>query len=258
MIGMNKVNESRGKRVIIIEDEILSQAKLEAMLKKIDPSVEVIARLASVKDAVQYLSESPVADVAFVDIQLSDDHSFEIFKNVSVQFPLIFTTAYDQYLLQSFEYNSIDYLLKPLTEEKLRRSLDKLKSLESHFMQGRLEKLLQDGRRVPGRLVARKGTEFVSMPFSEIAYFYTEHKIVFLKDNHGRQFIMDKTLSELEQELDAMVFFRLNRKFLANVGAIEKFKPENGKIRIHLRPDLTQDVYVSKETAPDFRRWIGR
>ena len=106
-------------KVIIIEDEVLAQEKLEAMLKCIDPSIEVIAKLGSVKESKHYLAQSPPADLAFVDIQLSDDHSFEIFRSFPLQFPVIFTTAYDQYLLESFEHNAIDYLLKPVTEEKL-------------------------------------------------------------------------------------------------------------------------------------------
>jgi len=258
MSDMTTTTTSTGTRVIIIEDELLAQAKLEAMLNKIDPSIEVIAKLASVKEATYFLSTGVAADLAFVDIQLSDDHSFEIFRSVPVQFPLVFTTAYDQYLLQSFEHNAIDYLLKPITEDKLRRSLAKMKSLESHFLKGNLEKLLQEDRRAHGRIVAKKGTEFVSMLFQDIAYFYTEHKIVFLKDKHGRQYIMDKNLSELEQELDPTVFFRLNRKFLVNIEAIEKYKSDNGKIRVCLIPSITESVHVSKETAPGFRRWIGR
>jgi DNA-binding LytR/AlgR family response regulator len=190
-------------------------------------------------------------------IQLSDDHSFEIFRHNPADFPVIFTTAYDKYLLESFEHNAIDYLLKPVSEEKLRRSLTKLKKLESHFLQGRIMNLLDEKPKVRDRIVAKKGTEFVALAWHEVAYFFTEHKVVFLKDVHGRQYILDKTLSELEGEVDGKVFFRLNRKFLTNVEAIEKFRSENGKIRVCLRPAVYEEVFVSKETAPDFRRWIG-
>ena len=245
-------------KVIIIEDELLAQARLEAMLKAIEPSIEVVAKLGSVKESKEYLSRHGAPDVAFVDIQLSDDHSFEIFRHNPADFPVIFTTAYDKYLLESFEHNAIDYLLKPVSEEKLRRSLTKLKKLESHFLlQGRIMNLLDEKPKVTDRIVAKKGTEFVAIAWNEVAYFFTEHKVVFLKDVHGRQYILDKTLSELEGELDGKVFFRLNRKFLINVGAIEKFRSENGKIRVYLRPAVSDEVFVSKETAPDFRRWIG-
>lgn len=244
-------------KVIIIEDEVLAQAKLEAMLKSLDPTIEVVARLDSVKESKTYLAQSPPPDVAFVDIQLSDDHSFEIFRNFQIQFPVIFTTAYDKYLLESFEHNAIDYLLKPITEDKLKRSLLKLKKLELHFLQGNLLKLLQGEGRAKGRIVAKKGTEFIALQWNEIAYFYTEHKVVFVKDTQGRQYILDKNLSELESELEEKVFFRLNRKFLTHVNAIEKFRSDGGKIRVYLKPPIQEEIYVSKETAPEFRRWIG-
>lgn len=244
-------------KVIIIEDELLAQARLEAMLKTIEPSIEVTAKLGSVKESREYLSRHGAPDLAFVDIQLSDDHSFEIFRHSLADFPVIFTTAYDKYLLESFEHNAIDYLLKPVSEEKLRRSLTKLKKLESHFLQGRLINLLDQKPKVRDRIVAKKGTEFVALAWKEVAYFFTEHKVVFLKDIRGRQYILDKTLTELEEELDGKIFFRLNRKFLTHVEAIEKFRSENGKIRVYLKPAVNEEVFISKETAPDFRRWIG-
>src|SRR5690242_10915261 len=122
--------------VVIIEDELPARAKLEEMLKQLWPETNVMAKLGSVKESLQWLSQNPTPDLAFVDIQLSDDHSFEIFRKHPVPCPVIFTTAFDKYLLESFEFNSIDYLLKPITEEKLKRSLDKVRKLERHFLQG--------------------------------------------------------------------------------------------------------------------------
>ena len=244
-------------KVIIIEDELLAQAKLEAMLLSLDGSIQVMARLSSVKDTLAWLSQNTPPDVAFVDIQLSDDHSFEIFRKFSVQFPVIFTTAFDKYLLESFEFNSIDYLLKPITEEKLKRSLTKLKKLEQHFVQGNIMKLIQGAPAQRDRIVVKKGTEFIALTMDEIAFFFTEHRIVFVRDFAGHQFIVDKNLGELETDLDRKKFFRINRKFLTHINAIEKFKPDNGKIRIFLKPEMKEEVHVSKETAPDFRKWIG-
>jgi DNA-binding LytR/AlgR family response regulator len=246
-------------KILIIEDELLAQAKLEAMLLKLDPSMEILARLGSVKDSITWLSQHAPPDVAFVDIQLSDDHSFEIFRKIPIQFPVIFTTAYDKYLLDSFEFNAIDYLLKPITEEKLKRSLSKLKTLEQVFLQSNLLKLISGGTasKMHERIVVKKGTEFIALDIHDIAYFFTEHRIVFVKGFDGRQFIADKTLTDIENGLDKNQFFRINRKFIANLKAIEKFKPDNGKVRIYLKPELKEDVHVSKETAPDFRKWIG-
>lgn len=245
-------------KVIIIEDELLAQNKLEAMLKSIDPTLEILARLSSVKESVQWLSQHAPPDLAFVDIQLSDDHSFEIFRSHPIQFPVIFTTAYDKYVLESFEFNSIDYLLKPITEEKLKRSLEKVNKLEQHFLHGNIMKLIQSPEPVSkNRIVARKGTEFIALDVNDVAYFYTEHKIVFAREFSGRQLLIDKNLAELEETLDKKNFFRINRKFIAQLKSIDRFKPDNGKIKIFLKPEMKEEVHVSKETAPEFRVWIG-
>jgi len=246
-------------KVVIIEDELPARAKLESMLVAINPAIKVVAKLGSVMESLQWLAANDEPDLAFVDIQLSDDHSFEIFRKHPVRFPVIFTTAYDKYLLESFEFNSIDYLLKPITEEKLRRSLEKVKKLEQHFVQGNILRLIdQSKQKGRNRIVARKGTEFIALGTDDIAYFFTEHKIVFVRDFSGRQMIVDQNLGELEAELDPEVFFRLNRKFIVHSKAIERFKPDNGKILVFLKPDVKEDVHVSKETAPEFRRWIGK
>jgi DNA-binding LytR/AlgR family response regulator len=224
----------------------------------LDSTIQIAAKLSSVKDTLDWLSRNTAPDVAFVDIQLSDDHSFEIFRKHPVQFPVVFTTAFDKYLLESFEFNSIDYLLKPITEEKLSRSLTKLKNLEHHFIQGNILKLIQQAHQPQKeRIVVRKGTEFIALTLDEVAFFFTEHRIAFAKDFSGHQFIVDKNLGELEADLDKNKFFRINRKFICHINAIEKFKPDNGKIRVFLKPEMKEEIHVSKETAPDFRKWIG-
>jgi DNA-binding LytR/AlgR family response regulator len=245
--------------VLIIEDELLAQQKLEAMLMQLSSGIKVLAKLGSVKETLLWLKQNEKPDLAFVDIQLSDDHSFEIFKITSIQFPVIFTTAFDKYLLESFEFNTVDYLLKPITAEKLRRALDKVRLLENHFLQSNILKLIQQESKPLGlnRIIAKKGTEFIALNTADIAYFFTEHKVVFVRDFDGRQFIVDMNLAELEEQLDKQKFFRINRKYLSNVKAIEKFKPDNGKILIHLIPEMKEAIHVSKEHAPAFREWIS-
>jgi DNA-binding LytR/AlgR family response regulator len=247
--------------VLIIEDEMPARARLIQMLKVVDESISIAGELGSVKESVKWLKLNPSPDIAFVDIQLSDDHSFEIFRQFPVKFPVVFTTAFDKYLLESFEYNSIDYLLKPITQEKLSRSMLKVKNLQQHFLQGKIDQFIQTGgtdKNKGQRVIAKKGTEFIVLEAEEIAYFYTEHKIVFVKDASGRKLIVDHTLAELEDMLDPKKFFRINRKYLAHLSAIGKFKPDNGKILVHLNPDMKEEIHVSKETAPEFRQWIGK
>ena len=244
--------------VLIIEDELPARAKLIDMLNALDPSIHVVAQLGSVKETVEWLRQNGEPHLALVDIQLSDDHSFEIFRKHPVKFPVIFTTAFDKYIMESFEFNSIDYLLKPITEERLKRSLEKVKKLEQHFFLGNLQKIIQQQSSPSnGRIVARKGTEFVALNPAEVAYFFSEHKIVFVRDFSGRQMIVDKTLAELENQMSPDSFFRVNRKFLVSQKAIEKFKPDSGKIEVFLTPPMKEEVHVSKETAPEFRKWIA-
>lgn len=243
--------------VIIIEDEPLAQAKLVAMLRTIDPSIKVAAVLGSVKESLAWLRTNVAPDLAFVDIQLSDDHSFEILRNHTIEFPVVFTTAYDKYLLESFEFNSIDYLLKPITEDKLRRSLTKVRGFQKHFLQSAIHQLVNQGKpQQKKRILAKKGAEFMAFEQDDIAYFYSDQKVVFLRDAAGNRLIVDKNLAELESLLDPAAFFRINRKIIAHRKAIDRFKSDNGKVRIYLLPDLRDEVFVSKEGAPAFRKWI--
>jgi DNA-binding LytR/AlgR family response regulator len=245
-------------KAIVIEDEPLAQAKLVSMLRSVDASIDVVATLGSVKDSIWWLQHHESPDIAFVDIQLSDNHSFEIFRQLQVNFPVIFTTAFDKYLLESFEFNSIDYVLKPVTEEKLLRSLEKVKTLKKHFLQSAIHDFVSQTK-APARkrIVGKKGADFVALDLEEVAYLYSEQKMVFVRDFSGNQFILDKNLAEWESLLDRNDFFRLNRKFIAHRKSIERFKADNGKIRVYLKPVVKEEVHVSKETAPEFRDWIG-
>ena len=210
---------------------------------------------------MRWLEQHTHPDLALLDVQLSDNLSFEIFKNVQINFPVIFITAYDDYILQSFEHNSIDYLLKPVREERLRKALNKIKQLEWHFIQNKINQLFgnpqQPSSPYKSRFVVKRGIDYVSVNIERIAYFFSEHKISFLKDVDGHKYIVDKPLAVIEEELDPTLFFRLNRKFITNVNAVEKFKSEEGKIRVDLNPSASEDIYVSKENAPNFRRWIS-
>src|SRR5690606_37179865 len=141
-------------------------------------------------------------------------------------------------VIESFEFNSIDYLLKPITKDNLGRTLDKVRRFEQHFTQENISRLVHHSPKESTltRIVGKKGTDYVALQVDEVAYFFTEHKIVFVKDFEGRQFMVDQNLTELEQQLDNRRFFRINRKYIGNIRAIEKFRPDNGKTRICLVP----------------------
>ena len=245
-------------KVLIIEDELPAREKLKSMLVAIDSSIDVVATTGSVKDTVEWLDNHENPDLAFVDIQLSDSHSFDIFKQRQIKFPVVFTTAYDKYVLASFDYNSIDYLLKPITDKKLRKTLAKIKVLENNFSNNNIAKAWsQINQTVYQRILCKKVNDFIPLEINNIAYFFTEHRIVFAIDKQGQRLMVDKTLTALSDQMPADIFFRINRKYLCSYQAIEKFKSEKGKIRVVLNPNSREAVYVSKENAPLFRKWVS-
>ena len=241
-------------KVLIAEDEITATKKLEALLKRVKPGIEILAKLESVKETVSWIRQNQKPNVAFFDIQLADDISFEIFKQCDVTFPVIFVTAYDNYLLQAFEQNTIHYLLKPITEEKVREGLEKLDRVAEHFGSFNKPENTKDSK---DKLLVRKGMNFVPLDTNKISYIFSEHKISFAKDNQGVIYLIDQSLTDLEKMLDPKRFFRANRQYLVNLQAIDKYKSiEQSKIKLDLKPSAKEDVIIGKENAGLFRKWI--
>lgn len=240
--------------IIIVEDEVTATRKLETLLKRIKPEIEVLARLESVKETVSWIKQNKPPNLAFFDIQLADDVSFEIFKQVEVTFPVIFVTAYDNYLLQAFEQNTIHYLLKPITEDKVRVGLEKLDRVAELFGSFNIPENTDNTK---DRLLVRKGVNFIPIDTNRISYIFSEHKISFAKDNEGTIYMLDQSLSELEKMLDPKRFFRANRQYLVNLQSIKKFRSiEQSKIKLDLNPPTKEDVIIGKENAGMFRKWI--
>ena len=247
-------------RALIVEDENPSAERLANMLNGIDSSINIIAKTGSVKDSVKWLKENKQPDLIFLDIQLSDGVSLDIFKRQNITCPVIFTTAYDEYILEAFDHNGIDYLLKPIKKEKLKAALDKYHSLKKHFTDDFFNRFdnFSNGKSRE-RLTVKDGTNFMSIKTEEVAYFFTEYKLVFLVAFSGKKYLVEKNLTELEDELNSEIFFRVNRKYLVNVNAIDKFKPFfKGKLLIDLKPKTNDEVTVSQERAAEFKEWIGK
>ncbi|MEM9390597.1 MAG: response regulator transcription factor [Bacteroidota bacterium] len=242
-------------KVFIVEDEPTARQRLFGMLVKTNPEIELVGEAESVLEAVKWIANSPPPDLAFFDIQLADDFSFQIFEIVEVNFPVIFTTAYDKYVLEALEHNSVDYMLKPITEERLSKALSKVKKLESHFIFRNLKTNLHT-KEPKRRFLVKKGIDYVSVEAENVAYFFTEHKLSFLRDTSGTTYMIDSNITDLLTQVDTKKFFRVNRKYLVHINAIERFKSDNGKIELHLKPITKEKVTVSKENAPNFRNWI--
>ena len=246
-------------KVAIIEDEVPARQQLISLLRKLRNDIDVVNESTSVKEAVAFLQETPVVDLLFMDIQLNDGLSFEIFKKVTVSCPVIFTTAFDQYMLDAFRQNGIDYLLK---KADLQQAFAKLEKLKSHFSSDIVDALRsvqeeQNGFRK--RLVAKKGVSFKSVPVEEIQYFFSEHKVSFLVNREGEKLILDKPLADIEADLDPATFFRINRKYIAAISAIESYRSfEKGKLSVQLIPAPREEIVVSQEKASVFKGWMEK
>ena len=248
---------------IIIEDEKPAMEALVRTLSQVTTPVNITARLSSLKESLAYLSKQPDADIIFSDVQLSDGLSFDIFSHTGVQIPVIFITGYDDYMMMAFENNGIDYLLKPVDKADLEKSLLKYNKLQEHFSHtsasAPVENLMKFiSKHKKTRLLVKKGLENIALRLEDIVLIYTQNKLVYVIDSCTKKYIADKTLSELEAELDASTFFRVNRQYIVNINYVKSFKSfEKVKLLVDITiPEINHSIIISQETAPAFRRWM--
>ncbi|WP_027000293.1 LytR/AlgR family response regulator transcription factor [Eisenibacter elegans] len=245
-------------KTIIIEDEPLAAERLAWLLKQYDKSIDIMASLDSVEEAVAWLNTNPSPELIWMDIQLADGQSFEIFDQCVIDAPVIFTTAYDQYALEAFKVYSIDYLLKPIQPQALAQALQKWQRL-SRFSPQSLEQIraaFQPQRRYKSRFLVKVGDKMIFKAIEEIAYFYAEDKTVYLVSQENKRYVIDYTLETLESLLDPELFFRLNRKFLARYEAISEVRHySNSRLKISLNPRAALEVIISRERVLPFKQW---
>ena len=246
-------------KVIIIEDEGPAADKLKHALAKWDQEAQTIAVLKSINESIKWFNENPMPDLIFMDIELSDGLSFQIFEKVTVTCPVVFTTAYDDYWQEAFEHNGIDYLLKPVKQDKLEVTMAKYESLKKHFGQHLQDLLMQKASNsgIKKRFLVKRGVDFISVRSEEIAYFYAAHKVVCLVDAKGNKFILDQSLSELEKQVDPAQFYRVNRKYLVHINAIRKMKMyPKSKLQLEIDPPVGEEVIISQENVASFKDWM--
>ena len=257
-------------KVIIIEDEALAARQLKAMVQECDESIEILVLLDSVEASVAWLQSNASPDLLLMDIELVDGQSFEIFNQVEVKSPVIFTTAYNEYAIQAFRVNSIDYLLKPIDENALQRSLQKFRELKklygttsnnslniNAFINAiKQEKLPQTEYRE--RFLLKQGSRLVPISVENIAYFYSQERLTFVKTWDERSYVVDYTLDELECILHPKHFFRANRQVILCVKAVDKVHLHfNSRLKLDLKPATTEEVFISRDKSGEFRLWMG-
>lgn len=254
-------------RVIIIEDEKPAAEKLKRLIFQYDANIEIIKILTSVKHSTKWFTENPDSiDLVFADIQLQDGLSLEIFTQVIINKPVIFTTAFNEYAIEAFKHNSIDYILKPIKFEALKKSMEKLKTIGSILPGNKnsteipeLQQLLSKiQKNYKTRFMVKVGEHIKSITTDKIAMFYAEGRTVFLFTKSGRKFIIDYKLEDLEEILAPEDFFRVSRSFIVNIEAIKDVIVFSGtRFKIDLIVDFDKDIIVSRDKSPMFKIWFN-
>jgi len=251
-------------KVLIFEDESLSAEHLVKLVQRYDPQIELLGIVESVKQGVEWFSDHPDPDLLLMDIQLSDGSCFDLFMQVKLEIPVIFTTAYNEYAIQAFKVNSIDYLLKPVDFQDLKKAFEKFgkqhQSRNPH--QEQLYEQLYQRLILPTqyikRLLVKIGEQLKQVLVDDIAFFQFDDGLSWAVTFGKNRMPLDHPLDELEQMLDSRQFFRINRKFIVNSNAIEKIHTYfNNRLKLQLRPDPETEVLVSRERVADFKNWLN-
>lgn len=246
-------------KVIILEDENRAVNHLKRLIHLVAPDMEVRAVFDTVRESVSFLEEEPALDLIFSDVQLADGLSFEIFSRVRVNCPIIFTTAYDTYAIEAFNTNGIDYLLKPIEEDRLRQAMDKARQLSPKID---LEKLLNLGTKsmqkpVKSRFMVKVGEKILTIGVEDILAFYSFEKTTFLHTSKHRNYIIDYSLEELEGMLDPLTFFKINRKYMVSIEACSRIIAwSNNRLKIDIEGIDDPKIVVARERVKEFKAWL--
>ncbi|MFD2522847.1 LytR/AlgR family response regulator transcription factor [Emticicia soli] len=246
-------------RILIIEDEKPNADRLQRLIKTIRPKASIVAVLDSIADSVDWFNTNDNPDVVMMDVRLADGISFDIFARVNINCPIIFTTAYDEYAVRAFKYNSVDYLLKPVEPEELEAAFEKLETFVSGQQEKSIEGLLNylKPKEFRSRFLLPYRDGYKSLMVEDIIYFYSELKITRATLHTGTEEIVPQTLEELEQQLDPKLFFRANRQFIVHINAIQQIHNYfNGKLKIDIKNDPEVEIIVSREKANLLKNWL--
>lgn len=248
-------------RVLIFEDEALTAERLTRLLYKYDSSIEIIEIIESVKYGIEWFRNNPQPDLIFMDIQLTDGACFEIFEQIKVEAPIIFTTAYDQYAIQAFKVNSVDYLLKPIDYKDLQSAITKFEKLSVKSDTEKMiyhELIQQITKSYKQRFLVKVGEQLKYVSANEVAYFTHEEGLVFAY-SHAKRYALDQSIEQIEKLVDPDDFFRINRKMIVSLSSINQIhRYFNSRLKLKVKPDMEEDVIVSRDRVVDFKNWIDK
>jgi DNA-binding LytR/AlgR family response regulator len=250
-------------KILLAEDERPAAEKMARLLKQVAPDAQLLATTESVEETVNWLQDNGEPDLILMDIQLDDGLSFEIFDTISVTAPVIFTTAYDEYAIRAFKVNSVDYLLKPVSEVALMKALDKYRAIHEkyHYGQAGYRHLLQEfSAAYKSRFLLKIGSRYKSLSIDQIKYIYSSEGNVFLISTGGQSFALEFSLDHVQKLLDPSVFFRINRNCLMHIDAVEEMVTySSSRLQLHVTGEKPQVIFVvSRDRVPQFKRWMDR
>lgn len=250
-------------KIVIIEDELPAYRRLAKLVAEVQPDAEILVHLDSVRDAKEWFAAHDAPDLALMDIHLADGSAFELLAQAEVSCPVVFITAYDQYAIDAFKTNSIDYLLKPVKKEELEAALGKLDKLRSLLNRNPIPgSQATDAPPLPGsyksRFVVRFGEHIKTIQTEDLAYCYSENKATFARTFDGRTYPMDQNLDALDHQLDPHGFFRINRQYIINIKAIDEMRTyTKARVIVKLNPAVKEAPVVSSERAAEFKQWLA-
>jgi two-component system, LytTR family, response regulator LytT len=257
-------------KILIIEDEAPAAKQLTKMLQKNDPSITIIETIDSVEASVKWLNTFPSPDAIFMDIQIADGLSFDIFNHTNINCPVVFTTAFDQYAIKAFRVNALDYLLKPIDEDELNDVILKLKQQKGTSREGgtsypfnpdflqNLRTKFTNPNAFKTRFLIKQGTSLNFVETQDIAYFFSEDGLTHFYSIQNKKHLIEQTLDDLEHQLNPSDYFRINRKIIVSIKSIKKISPHfNSRLKLELNPHYLEEIFVARERVADFKTWLG-
>lgn len=250
-------------KVLIIEDEAPAAKQLTKLLNKVDTQISVIEVLDSVEASAAWLRTFPAPEAIFMDIQIADGLSFDIFNHVKIESPVIFTTAFDQYAIKAFKVNALDYLLKPIDEYELAAAIQKIRKnttpqYPNNFYQNFATQFLRQQTTFKTRFLIKQGNVLGFVETTEIAFFFSEDSITQCITYQNKKHIIEQTLDELENQLNPTDYFRINRKMIIHIKSIKKISPHlNSRLKLELSPNFQTEIFIARERVADFKSWLN-
>ena len=247
-------------KALIIEDEKPAARRITKLLLEVDPTFEIVAILDSVESSIQWLKNNPEPNILFMDIHLADGSSFNILKNTNVSCPIIFITAYDEYAIDAFKVNSVDYLLKPIKKQELETAILKFKNLPYSYSKIGVDTMITTSeKKYKDRFVIKLGNKIKSILTNDIAYFYSKDKLSFICDKEGKNYPIDLSLDKIEGLLQPDLFFRVNRQIITNLSSIKDIQTSSkSRIILTLEPTSAIDAVISSERSSIFKKWLKK